>query len=314
MGFLRRLLGDDGPSVPDWAPFDTSKDYQAFILAVTADLRRRDLAVEVGDGVVHARPPGADEPHQLGLANLSQLCHAADRDDWSRIIASHFTSLLSMHGRDLDALAADYEQVKSILRVRLMPDESMGGIDLPQSVSRQIAPGILAVLVFDFPDSTATVDANHLAGWPVGSEEVFEQALDNLDSEPTPLREEVDAEAASLTVWYADNFYVATRALRLAEVLPAGATDALVAVPNRHTLVVHPIVDGGAVLAMQAMYRLSVQLFRDGPGSISDQPYWWHEGSMVQIPHREEGRKIAVYPPDEFVALLEGVVARSAGG
>ena len=313
MGFLRRLLGTDGGSVPDWAPFDTAKDYEAFIEAVSADLRRRDMTVEVGDGVVLARQPGADEPHQLGLANLSQLCHAAEPDDWSRIIASHFTSLLSMQGRDLDALAADYEQVKPILRVRLMPDESMGGVELPQTVSRPIAPGILAVLVFDFPDSTATVDVDHLAGWPVDPDEVFEGALDNLASEPTPLRESVDTGEASLTVWYGDNFYVATRALRLADVLPAGTTDAFIAVPNRHTLIVHPIVDGGALLAMQAIYQLAVQLFRDGPGSISDQPYWWHEGTIVQVPHREDGKKIAVYPPDELVTTLETVLARSAG-
>ena len=64
---------------------------------------------------------------------------------------------------------------------------------------------------------------------------------------------------------------------------------------------------------MQAIYQLAVQLFRDGPGSISDQPYWWHEGSIVQVPHREDGKKIAVYPPDDFVALLETVLARAAG-
>lgn len=313
MGFLRRFLGGDAGPVPEWAPFDAPKDYAAFIEAVSADLGRRGLTFEIGDGVVMAQQPGNDEPHQLGLSNLSQLCHAAERADWSRVIASHFTSLLSMQGRDLGALAADYDQVKPILRVRLMPDASMGGIELPQSVTRPIAPGILAVLVFDFPDSTATVDVEHLAGWPVDVDGAFEQGLDNLASEPTPMHDDVDAEEAHLTVWYGDSFYVATRAVRLAEVLPAGTTDALVAVPNRHTLLVTPIVDAGAVAAMQAIYRMAVRLFRDGPGSISDQPYWWHEGMIVQIPHRENGRNIAVYPPDEFVALLETALARSAG-
>jgi uncharacterized protein YtpQ (UPF0354 family) len=217
-----------------------------------------------------------------------------------------------MEGRDLDALAADYDQVKPILRVRLMPDESMGGVELPKSVTRQVAPGILAVLVFDFPDSTATVDVDHLAGWPVDEAAVFEQALDNLAAEPTPLHEDVAADDARLVVWYGDSFYVATLALRLAQVLPPGTSDALIAVPNRHTLIVTPIVDASAVAAMQAVFGMAVQLFRDGPGSISDQPYWWHEGALVQIPHREEGKRIAVYPPDDFVALLEAMVARSA--
>ena len=313
MGFLKRLLGGDTGTVPEWAPFDAGGDYTAFIDAVTADLQRRGMTVEVGDGVVLAHQPETEEPHQLGLSNLSQLCHASERGDWSRIIASHFSSLLSMQGRDLDALAADYEQVKPILRVRLMPDESMGGVELPKTVSRHIAPGILAVLVFDFPDSTATVDVDHLADWPVDQDGVIEQALDNLASEPTPLHEDVDADDARFRVWYGDNFYVATLALRLAGLLPADTTDALIAVPNRHTLIVTPIVDAGAVAAMQAIFRMAVQLFRDGPGSISDQPYWWHEGAIVQIPHREDGRKIAVYPPDDFVALLETVLARSAG-
>jgi hypothetical protein len=312
MGFLKRFLGGDETPVPDWAPFETGNDYTAFIDAVSADLRRRGMEFEMGDGVVLAQQPGSDEPHQLGLSNLSQLCHAAERGDWSRIIAAHFTSLLSVQGRDLDALAADYDQVKPILRVRLMPDESMGGIELPNSVTRPIAPGILGVLVFDFPDSTAGVQVDQIAGWPVDVDGLFEQALDNLAAEPTPMHEDVDADAARLTVWYGDSFYVATRALRLADVLPPGTTDALIAVPNRHTLLVHPIVDATAVAAMQAVYRMAVRLFRDGPGSISDQPYWWHEGAIVQVPHREDGRKIAVYPPDDFVALLEHVLARSA--
>jgi hypothetical protein len=311
MGFLKKLIGGGEPPVPDWSPFERGRDHAAFVDLALADLRRRGLSFTYDDGLVTLAEPEGD--HQLGLSNLSQLCHGSDRADWSRIIASHFTSLLSMQGRDLDALAADYEQVKPILRARLMPDQSMGGVELPESVTRTVAPGIVAVLVFDFPDSTASVGAAHLAGWPVDIDGVFEQALDNLASEPTPMHEDVDAEQAKVTIWYGDSFYVATRALRLADMLPAGTTDALIAVPNRHTLVVHPIVDAGAVVAMQFVYRMAAQMFRDGPGSISDQPYWWHDGTIVQIPHREEGKRIAVYPPDEFVALLETVVARSAG-
>ncbi len=312
MGFLRRLLGGDTESVPEWAPFDDGRAYRAFLDAVSADLARRGLEFEFGDGVVLVVRPGNDDPYQYGLSNLSQLCHANDRDDWSRVIASHFTSLLAMEGRDLDALAADYEQVKPILRVRLMPDESMGGVELPELVVQATAPGILAVLVFDFPDSTATVHRDHLAGWPVDAVGAFEVALANLGAEPTPVHDEVELEDTRFTVWFSDSFYVATRALRLTDLLPPGSTDALVAVPNRHTLLVHPIVDAGTLPAMQAMYRLAVQLYREGPGSISDQPYWWHDGELVQIPHHDQGSTIAVAPPDAFVAMLEATLARAA--
>jgi hypothetical protein len=313
MGFLRRLLGGAEPP-PDWSPFDDSRTHQAFIDAVAADLRRRGVPFEMGDGVVVIPTEGADRPGEYGLSNLSQQCAASDEGDWSRIIATHFTSVFSIKGRDLDALAADYEQARPILRIRLMPDASMGGVEVPGSVVRAIAPGIQAVLVYDFPDSTASVHEEHLASWPVDPDSAFDQALANLDQEPVPLTDDMEVEAGtSVRVWYGDSFYVATRLLRLAELLPPGTTDALVAVPNRHTLLVHAIVDGGAVSAMQPIYRLAAQLFREGPGSISDQPYWWHEGSLEQITHTAKGRNVTVVPPDGLLAVFEAAIAQTEG-
>ena len=257
---------------------------------------------------------GEDEPGQFGLANLSQQCAADDREDWPRIIATHFTSVFSIQGRDLDALAADYEQVRPILRIRLMPDESMGGVGVPGATVRAIAPGIQAVLVYDFPDSTASVHVEHLAEWPVDEDAAFAQALANLDHEPKPLSEDMEVEpGTSVRILYGDSLYVATQVLRLGDVLPSGTTDALVAVPNRHTLIVHPIVDGGAVAAMQPLYRLAAQLFREGPGSISDQPYWWHDGGLEVIPHHVKGRDVTVVPPDGLLAVFERVIARTEG-
>jgi hypothetical protein len=311
MGFLRRLIGGAEPP-PDWSPFDDGRTHQAFIDAVEADLRRRGAPFEMGDGVVLIPADGEDQPGEYGLSNLSQQCAANDPDEWSRIIAAHFTSVFSIKGRDLDALAADYEQARSILQVRLMPDASMGGVDVPGTVIRPIAPGIQAVLVYDFPDSTASVHEDHLASWPVDPDAAFAQGVANVDREPAPLSDDMEVSpGTSVRVWYGDSFYVATRILRLAELLPPGTTDALVAVPNRHTLLVHPIVDGGAVAAMQPIYRLAVQLFREGPGSISDQPYWWHEGRLEQIPHHTKGRDVTVVPPDGLLAVFEAVIARS---
>lgn len=315
MGFLRRLVGGAEPPLPDWSPFDDGRTHQAFLDTVEADLRRRGLPYTMGEGVVLVPNECEDEPGQFGLSNVSQQCAAADREDWSRVIATHFTSVFSIQGRDLDALAADYAQVRAILRIRLMPDESMGGVSVPGSTVRAIAPGIQAVLVYDFPDSTASVHVDHLAGWPVEVDAAFDQAMANLDQEPNPLSEDMEVEpGTSVRIWYGDSFYVATRALRLVDVLPPGTTDALVAIPNRHTLVVHPIVDGGAVSALQPIYRLAAQLFREGPGSISDQPYWWHEGTLEQIPHHAKGRDVTVVPPDGLLAVFESVIARSEGG
>jgi hypothetical protein len=314
MGFLKRLTGNGEPAAPAWSPFDRGKDHAAFVDLVVADLGRRGLTFTHDDGMVTVATPDDADGHQFGLTNLSQQCFHHDRDDWPRVIAGHFDNLLAMQRRNLDALAEDYEQVRRILRVRLMPDESMGGVpDYAPEVARPLAPGIRAVVVYDFPDSTQSVPPEHVATWPVDPDTLFEHALANLGQEPRPIHEDADTGETSVRIWYGDSFYVATHALRLDGLLPEGTTDALIAVPNRHTLLVHPIVDGQAVPAMQAIYQMGKELYRDGPGSISDQPYWWHEGALTQIPHVEEGKRIAVYPPDGFVELLETTLGRSAG-
>jgi hypothetical protein len=308
MGFLRRVLGGGDQPVPEWAAFFSPGEYRAFMDAVDGDLRRRGFRVEYGDGVALAARGDDAEPQQFGLSNLAQVCHAEGRDDWSRVIAMHFSNLLATMGRDLDALAADYDQARPVLRVRLLPDESMAGVPLPEAVTRPIAPGILGVLVFDFPDSTASVHRDHLAGWPVDVDGAFAQGLANLDGEPMPVREDVDQDEVRFTLWLGDSFYVATRVLRLGDLLPPGATDAVVAVPNRHVLLVHAMVDGSVVPSLQAIYSATASLFRDGPGSISDQPYWWHEGALTMIPHRMERDRVIVTPPEDFVHRIEAII------
>ena len=316
MGFLRRLLagGRGGAAVPEWASFFDGEEYTAFLDLVVADFRRRGIEPTLEDGVVSAIQPGTDGPARFGLSNLAQFCHADDRERWPTIIAGHFDTMRATTGRDLDVLADDYEQAAPILRIRLMPDESMGGVALPNNVARPVAPGILAVLVLDFPDSTATVPREAAETWPVSLDDAWARALANQDHEPTPVRDEVSDERARFTVWYGDSFYVATRLLRLADLLPVGTTDALVAVPNRHTLLVHVIEDETVVASMQALYRATTDLFRDGPGSISDQPYWWHDGALTLIPHQLQGKRIQVAPPDDFVRLLEATLERAQGG
>ena len=311
MSFIKRLLGGGDPPAPEFASFFSGAQYRRFLAVVEADLRRRGLDPQIGDGFVTAAT-GSGEPAQWGLANLAQRCNQSPEDEWPAVVATHFTALQSMIGRDLDALAADFEQARPILRVRLMPDESMGGVPIQEAVSRAIAPGVLGVLVYDFPDSTASVHEEHLAGWPVSTDEAFALAVDNVRSEPSPEPETLDADGASIRLMAGDSFYVATRALYLGELLD-GAQHAVFAIPNRHVLLWHPITDLSVATAMLPMYQVTLGMFRDGPGSISDQLYWWRDGDIVHLPHRMDGRRAAFAPPDEFVELLNGLTERAGG-
>ena len=305
MGFLKRLVGGGDPPAPEWAAFFSGSEYRHFLDLVVADLRRRGYDPQVGDGFV-AADTGGEEPVQWGLGNLAQRCNQEDPSRWESIVATHFTALEQMVGRDMDALAADFAQVRPILRVRLMPDESMGGVAVAQTVSRRPAPGMIANLVYDFPDSTATVQEDHLARWPVGADEVFDIAIANVRAEPPPAAESVDADGIQLRVIAGDSFYVASRALFLDELL-GGVRDGVFAVPNRHVLLWYPVTDLSVVEAMSPMFQIAMNLFREGPGSISDQLYWWQGGEFVHLPHTVSGKNINFVPPDDFVALLNGL-------
>lgn len=305
MGFLKRLVGGGDPPAPEWASFFSGSEYRQFLDVVVADLRRRGLDPQVGDGFITA-DTGGEEPMQWGLANLAQQCNREDPSRWGSIVATHFTALQQMVGRDMDALAADFEQVRPILRVRLMPDETMGGVAMGETASRRPASGMLATLVFDFPDSTATVHRDHLAGWPVDADAAFDIAIANVRAEPPPAAETIDAGGVQLNVMAGDSFYVASRALFLGELLD-GTRDAVFAVPNRHVLIWYPLADLSVVKAMSPMFQVAMNLFREGPGSISDQLYWWRGGEFVHLPHTATGNNINFVPPDDFVALLNGL-------
>ena len=315
MGFLRRFR-PSGSEVPEWATFFRPDEYEAFIKLVDTDLRRRGLTYELRDGLALI-DRGGDEPDQLGLLNLAQRCQTTSRGQWPALIAGHVSSLLSLVGRDLDALAADYERASQILRLRLYADESMGGMSPADDgpVLRRLTPGVLLGLVYDFPDSVASVSEEQLVGWDRPEAEVIDRARANTLAEPPPKREAVKAgNGAMFESMRGDSFYVASRVLGLADLLPAGtANGTLVGLPNRHALLWHPIEDLQAVRAMTAMAPLIQRLFRDGPGSISNQLYWWRGGQLVHLPIAPNRKGFDFSPPDEFVAMLNRLEEKPRG-
>jgi hypothetical protein len=73
---------------------------------------------------------------------------------------------------------------------------------------------------------------------------------------------------------------------------------------------------------MPVMSRMAWLGDQRGPGSISHDLFWWHEGRFVHLPQREAERdgiadesRIGLTPPDEFIQLLNALAseAKSAG-
>ena len=304
MGFLRRFRGED---VPEWGDFFSPGEYRAFLDLVRSDFRRRGSTVEIGDGVV--RVDGSDD--QYGITNLAQLCHANGRADWEGIVAMHFTSLRSIQDRDVDALAADFEQVKPVLRVRLFPDETMGESAMVISTSPDVSRlGSSRPSSTTFPISTLGVHREHLESWPVFEDDVWTIATDNVSWSPSRYgrpsmltAHRSSSRSGTVSTLRRGCFACQTNCHR-GQPTPWRPSDPA-------PLFTHPIVDASVVSAMTAMLPLVGSMFKEGPGSISDQLYWWRPGELVHLPTQFRRGGVDFSPPEAFVERLNSLAGRN---
>jgi hypothetical protein len=302
---------------PSWARFMRDGEWQIFLAAVELELRRRNWRYRLEDGYVWA-PWGAqaDEGEEaLSLQNLAQLCHAAGTEQFPRVIAQHFDALVT--GRKdrvmADTLAGDLTAARPYLKVRLYPRETFR-VDGDQFIVRDVADDLCAVLCFDLPSNVVTVNAESLDRWSCTADDVWYQALANLRRTEHGAVDDLDVGGAVLKAMTGDSFFVASNLLLLGDYLdrelPWGA---LAAVPNRHTLVFHPIVDMTALRAIDAMVVMASGMCAEGPGSISPNLFWWRDGALRTLPSVEADDHFEFVPPDDFVTeVLEPLSERSS--
>lgn len=307
MGFLKRVLGGGEKPAPgpDWAQPMSADEASAFVEAVASEVRRRGLTFELGDGMVRIQRDGA--PSEYGLTNLAQVCSLAGRDAWPEAIASHFDNLFAAEdaqaqvnetGRDLDA-------VRSMLKIRLYPGPSVGGMEPNPPVSWELAPGLTAAFVYDLPTTVTSVNAEHITTWGRSRDELLAIAMDNVRGDAVETQAIGDGGASAAMACVADHFFAASHAFLLNDRLRADARHgAVVAVPHRHVLLYAPIVDLGVIQSINSLIPMAVSLFQQGPGSISPGLYWWRKDGVTLLPAQAEGKKIQFAPPDDFVQVL----------
>jgi hypothetical protein len=302
-------------SVPSWASFFDDGEYETFMRVVEDDLARRG-EISIEDGVAELEIEGGGQ-HRLGLQNLAQLCNQVEREQWDALVREHFDRVIvSTHTHDLEAIGRDFQQVRRIVKVRLYARESLG--DLTDStIHRALGEDLVAVLVYDLPDAVATVPTDAPKQWPIPLDRIFEIALENVLAQ-----DEVETETLELDdgtrfhVMVGDSFFVTSRLLVLEQHLdPITPMGALVAVPNRHTMLYAPIVDLTVVDTLQAMAILAQRRHAEGPGSLSPTLYWWRDGHLLALPVEVDDDGVRFFPPTEFVeGCLERLAKPSAYG
>jgi hypothetical protein len=319
--------GDTAGKAPEWAAMFAPEEWAWFVATLVAELDRRGIThrIDMEAGCLHVEVLGP-VPNVLGLQNLAQMCRARPRDGWPGLFRHHFDIALDpKSSRNAEALAKDWDLARDAVKIRLYREDHLPSVQL---VTWHVAEGLVAVLTFDLPDRVVSVRKPDRDGWDVSDEELYETALENVRREGllTANKIEVGETSAAAAVYVLEGsstFFAASHALFLEDYLmnesmvsPAGFQGefgAVIAIPQRHVVIYHPIDDLRAVAAIQSMLVTAANMFAEGPGSISSDLYWLppddHEGEdlLVRLPCERVDDALRFMPPPEFVELLSSL-------
>lgn len=290
---------DPGSMVPLELRFFDSGQWLRFVGLVDRELTRRRVRYETLRPAVLRL---GDSGQTMGLANLAQMCNAVNEREWFGVVSRHIDRLL-----EAPDMPHDDEDIRRSLRVRLVPDD----MNLNASLRYPFAESVTAVLAMDFPTSVRSVGADDVQTWGMGEDDAWSLAWENTRRDPEPVSiERVDLDRCSLVSVFSESFYLASRVRFVDELVsnidPLGEHGALVAVPRRHTILVHPLRDYSALTAVEVLVANTRRLHLEGPGSVSAHLYWWCAGTLRWLPasYDEAEARIEFFPPPDFSELL----------
>jgi hypothetical protein len=305
-------VSDTAGKSPDWAPFFAPEEWAIFVATLGWDLDRRGMKhrIDLDSGCVHVEiPPQMRVPNVLGLQNIAQVCRGRPRDRWAELIAHHFDVAFDVKdGIAADALAKDWSRAKDAVKLRLYVEQHVPNVPV---VTWPIADGLVAVLTFDLPDTVISVRSEDREGWEIDDDALFAIALANVKKDGILSTSSVDLghDTTLSVIEGGGTFFGATHALLLDDYVPSAARHgAVLAIPHRHVVVFHPLIDLRAVRAIQTMIVSTAKMYAEGPGSISMDLYWWRrDRALLRLACELEGDTIRFVPHADFVALMESL-------
>ncbi len=281
---------------------------------------------------------GTDRPWPgtaVDLAPLRERMRESPKADWPELIELYVSNLRNGGsggpggaGRQEAAEDSLWSRVREPLRARILPVDS-ADTALSGALQRVVADGLLEAVITETPLNGNGIAQNgdpiggelvpvgEALGWGVAEHVVFDAARANVRRDTRMEAERFSIDGTELVALFSPSHYTATHVLWLAEHL-AGmpgyieANGALVVLPHRHLIAVHPIESAAVVAAAGTLLRFAAKQFETCPGPISDQLYWWQGGTLTRLPSDSVGETLQLFPSDRFAALLDRL--RIGGG
>ncbi len=294
-------------SVPAWASFFTPAEYGQFSYMLELELAKRGLERESEDsGLV--RPKGGDPTDRWGLLNLAQICRDKPAGEWSSLIAAFFEDIIrvEMSASQILETLRSFDKVRAQLKLRLQPEDYLQHPHVGSLVLERIASGIVGLLVCDLGQVNVSIPSDLPERWGVSREELFALAKQNVRAEGKLMQlEGLPMNGAEIDFFSGHSNYGATHVLWFEEYCErATGYGALLTVPNRHMVFCHMIRDQRVFEAVELLKMVTEQAYEDGPGSISQEIYWWRPGRLELLQTMRLGGRLVVMPEEEFERLV----------
>lgn len=244
----------------------------------------------------------------VDLHALAQAAAMTSTEAWPKLVSRFVHGAFAEDDSPPDA----FDHVSVLLVPQLRAGPTTGEV-------REVLAGIYAGVVLDYVDrSSATLSGELIekyGGWDV----VMHQAMANLRHLPAPRVRDIiadeDRDDATVHVLRYEDPFGASRVLLWQELLASIGVEApsqgvLVAIPNRHVLVVHVPRGEGVIAAVRRMLLIVKREHADQPGPISPHLFYLGPQQPQQVSTLVDGEvEVEVRGPFKQALASLGLVA-----
>lgn len=295
--------------VPDWANYFNASDYSKFAGHINNYFALKNISCSFGDEEIELEHEKWGVA-KLGLVNLAQMCHQSKRRKWKMLIYGHFLSLEKnwLFTEDFDKKVHDFSLAKDYLGVRLYHNDYVSVLEDGLVIGKQLTDDIFALLVFDFPQSVVNVKPEQTIQWNKTNEELFDIGVINIKTKYkyNPSLQKFGKFKAWIV--HGTHFFVPNVVLDLPNYPNLiGSKGSLVGIPHRHSVLIYPINDLMVVDAINLLIPIICEMNKKGPGSISNNLFWYNGNEFFTLPYSLDDQKLQFYPPKDFELLLNSL-------
>lgn len=294
--------------IPNWASFFDNSEYSTFIYEIESYFRKINIPIEISEGILTTNVTENEFGFTtLGLSNVAQNCKQDKPKNYKEIINDHFNSLIEANRFELefDKISDNFEEVKKYIGVRLYNEDYINYVGKEFTIGKKFEGDIYSMIVFDFPHSIANIKPEQIKNWGKSENELFEIGIRNIKEKyPQTITKE---NFNIFDIWFvnSDHFFTPNIVYDLENLKElAGSNGLLIGIPHRHSAIIYPIENLEVVKAINGIFPAIYNMNVEGPGSLSNKVFWYKDGIFTEIPYEMEDGKLQIFPPDNFLKML----------